>query len=383
MIDVKELEPLAAEDEATWTELWTKAGEAPLTQDEAERALACLWRRTHLWIAQHMPGYVADFPTCKRYPGILKARRDLYWTDHGTEGLTHEGTLAWFSSRRWPVDDPATGKPLLGPDGKPALKLQGGSTHFVIALDGTVFYLIDLADGAWHEPKRNRDSWSVEMVNALDLHQENGKWRTWCGRYPYVESYPPVELTPPWRNTRFMQPYDARQVGANIKLKRLVMAAQPGRLAPERMSQHSDWRTDKLDCGPLWPIAEINAAAFSTTPVDGLDWVKALPAAGPLPTCLESTDAPAVSAREGDLAALADPVPSLREVQKTLLTLGYALPRFGADGQLGAETAAAVRAFQADWNQAHPADAIGVDGIPGAETEKRLAAACAERGATP
>ncbi len=383
MIDVEALKSLAAEDEAAWNALWQKTGEATLTQDEAQRALACLWRRTHLWIARHMPDYVADFPTCKRYPGILKPRRELYWTDHGTEGLTHEGTLAWFSSRRWPVNDPATDKPLLGPDGQPVLKLQGGSTHFVIALDGTVFYLIDLGDGAWHEPKRNRDSWSVEMVNALDLHEENGEWRTWCGRYPYVESYPPVELTLPWRGTRFMQPYDARQAVANIKLKRLVMAAQPGRLAPARMSQHSDWRTDKLDCGPLWPIAEINAAAFSTTPIAELAWVKALSAAGALPASLESPDSQALAAREGNLSSVVDPIASLREVQQALLVLGYALPLSGADGHLGPETAAAVRAFQADWTKAHPDDAIAADGIPGAETEKRLAAACTERGVTP
>lgn len=38
----------------------------------------------------------------------------------------------------------------------------------------------------------------------------------------------------------------------------------------------------------------------------------------------------------------------VRALQEMLLSLGYALPRYGADGKFGAETEAAVRAFQAD-----------------------------------
>ena len=38
----------------------------------------------------------------------------------------------------------------------------------------------------------------------------------------------------------------------------------------------------------------------------------------------------------------------VRALQEMLLSLGYALPRYGADGKFGAETEAALRAFQAD-----------------------------------
>jgi peptidoglycan hydrolase-like protein with peptidoglycan-binding domain len=48
-------------------------------------------------------------------------------------------------------------------------------------------------------------------------------------------------------------------------------------------------------------------------------------------------------------------------VQEALMNLGYALPSFGADGDYGKETEAAVRAFQQDTGAA-------VDGVVGTET---------------
>lgn len=48
-------------------------------------------------------------------------------------------------------------------------------------------------------------------------------------------------------------------------------------------------------------------------------------------------------------------------VQEALMGLGYAMPTFGADGDFGKETEAAVRAFQQDTG-------AGVDGIVGTET---------------
>lgn len=58
---------------------------------------------------------------------------------------------------------------------------------------------------------------------------------------------------------------------------------------------------------------------------------------------------------------------NVRELQERLLDLGYSLPRFGADGAFGDETANAVRQFQRDAG-------IGVDGIPGPETYRALLA---------
>ena len=63
--------------------------------------------------------------------------------------------------------------------------------------------------------------------------------------------------------------------------------------------------------------------------------------------------------------------PDVLDLQERLLTLGCELPRYGADGEFGAETLAAVQAFQRD----HRLDA---DGIAGPDTIDTLLAACAE-----
>lgn len=73
---------------------------------------------------------------------------------------------------------------------------------------------------------------------------------------------------------------------------------------------------------------------------------------------------------DNDLEAVFDNNSALRRgskgtavtlVQEALMNLGYALPTFGADGDYGKETEAAVRAFQQDTGAA-------VDGVVGTET---------------
>ena len=51
----------------------------------------------------------------------------------------------------------------------------------------------------------------------------------------------------------------------------------------------------------------------------------------------------------------------VRRLQQRLIELGYALPKYGADGEYGSETATAVKAFQRDRN-------LTVDGIAGEAT---------------
>lgn len=55
----------------------------------------------------------------------------------------------------------------------------------------------------------------------------------------------------------------------------------------------------------------------------------------------------------------------VRKVQKLLLERGYKLPKYGADGDFGAETEKAVKQFQLDWG-------LKQDGIVGPETLKYL-----------
>jgi len=55
----------------------------------------------------------------------------------------------------------------------------------------------------------------------------------------------------------------------------------------------------------------------------------------------------------------------VKQLQQLLLDRGYKLPKYGADGDFGAETEAAVKQFQRDWG-------LKVDGIAGPETNKML-----------
>lgn len=55
----------------------------------------------------------------------------------------------------------------------------------------------------------------------------------------------------------------------------------------------------------------------------------------------------------------------VKKIQKLLLERGYKLPKYGADGDFGSETEAAVKAFQKDWG-------LKQDGIVGEETLKML-----------
>jgi hypothetical protein len=55
----------------------------------------------------------------------------------------------------------------------------------------------------------------------------------------------------------------------------------------------------------------------------------------------------------------------VRKLQQLLLDHGYSLPKYGADGDFGSETQAAVKQFQRDWG-------LKVDGIVGPQTLKML-----------
>lgn len=66
-----------------------------------------------------------------------------------------------------------------------------------------------------------------------------------------------------------------------------------------------------------------------------------------------------------DVIRKGDKGTAVRNLQKKLLELGYKLPKYGADGDFGSETEAAVKAFQKDWG-------LTQDGIVGPETQKML-----------
>lgn len=65
------------------------------------------------------------------------------------------------------------------------------------------------------------------------------------------------------------------------------------------------------------------------------------------------------------LIQIGDRGPVVGKLQQALLEAGYDLPQFGADGDFGAETESAVRAFQQD-------SGLDVDGIVGPDTIRSL-----------
>lgn len=55
----------------------------------------------------------------------------------------------------------------------------------------------------------------------------------------------------------------------------------------------------------------------------------------------------------------------VKELQKTLIEVGYSLPKYGADGDFGNETLNAVKSFQRDYG-------LSVDGIYGKKSHSQL-----------
>jgi len=383
-------------------ELWEKAGAGPLTPTQAQNTLDRLYDRTHLDILAKLKDYTDYFPTVQCYPGRLLKVQDLWWLDHATAGITEWGTLSWFSSRKVThlekCADNATATALAQRRGGKVIEkggtffaqwvgLPGACTHFVVAPTGVPFMLLRLFDGAWGEPKRNGDAIQVEMVNALVCHLKEGVWCYWAGKLPpaLLAVQRPEALEKPFRGATHMLPYTWEQIITNIKLKRLCIAAtmRPDgskRMARDRMSQHTDWRESKYDMGPLWPKDLCNDAAYETYPIDAYSFMERFVKASEADAVvnlaelklLEQTAASETD--DVDRWDADDTLDSSAEVQQALVDLyGPAiLPKYGVDGNLGAESTTATKHFQQDWNKYQPTDRIKVDGVPGTETRKRL-----------
>lgn len=348
--------------EKRFKELFEKAGEEVLTLAEAQECLDCLWDYT-LERVDRM-GLGKYYPTIQRTPGRLEKVEDLWWVDHFTAGISSKSTLNWFSSA----------KNKKGKDGK--MKVAGASTHFVMDYTGDPYYLVRIVDGAWHEPRRNADSIAIEMVNpgALTFNKATGKWHFWAREMPdvLVQALPPVILDKPYRGAKAMQSFSKEQIIANIKLKRIIIAAFPGRLDPVRMSQHTDWREGKTDMGPLWPFQDVNEAAFSNDPIPELAFIQNydpdfLDKIGEI-VDVDENDNPEYGAGTPTHDDDPDPEPKLlttKEVQTLLDKKGFPVV---ADGKFGPKTQQAVKAFQISWNKKHATDQLKVDGIPGPRT---------------
>jgi len=384
-----------------WTQLWAAAGAGAIDAAQAKRTLEVLFQRSHLDILAHMPGVAKYFPTQQKYDGRLAKVKELWWVDHSTAGINGWGTLEWFSNEprahnlAFDKQDEAEwyakkkGGTVTTSGGKYVANWKGyagASTHFINFTDGTPFMIIPLSDGCWGEPKRNGDGIHIEQVNALVINPKNNTWYFWAGQLPaaILQVQVPVTLDKPFRGAKYMLPYTWEQVISNIKLKRICVAATEGRMALERMSQHTDWRESKFDMGPLWPFTTANAVAFETYDIESYgfmrDYVRspssdAIVDLSEVQALIDQAADPAID-NQNDADTTID---STKEVQNALIKLygPKVLPKYGADGHAGAETTHAVKQFQADWTKSHAQDRIDIDGIPGVQTCARLAKALA------
>lgn len=342
-----------------------------LSEKEAQRALNSLFIYSHQRILEK--GLDKFFPTQQMYANTLISVSDMWWVDHYTAGINMWSTLNWFSSRK-------------NQNGK----FNGASTHFVQDYHGDPMYLIALHNGAWHEPRRNRDSISIEMVNAGRLFRNNtGEWRYWANALPQnlIDELPPVSITPPYKGASYLQPFTLDQVVNNIKIKRLVKMALGEKMSPFRMSQHSDWREGKSDMGPMWPFADCNGGVFSegVFPIDQLSFVQDFensPLSKPeniqqhYSIQEENVDSPEYGVKaptsDDDEPDHQKHVLSVVEARPILDKLGFTSTSQVYD----APFKQAVVMFQAAWNHKkmdlNPEEVLVVDGILGPKTTTAL-----------
>lgn len=352
---------------------WEKVGNGKvLKESDAIATLNDLFIYSHQRI--QAKGLDKYYPTQQFSKDKLLDVQDLWWVDHYTAGINAWSTVNWFSSRK-----NANGK------------FNGASTHFVQDYHGDPLYLVSLVNGAWHEPRKNRDGISIETVNAGRLHRnDKGNWAYWAGEVPLnlQNELPPTAVTPPYKGAEYLQPFTLDQLRNNILIKRLVRMALGERLSSTRMSQHSDWREGKSDMGPLFPFAECNAGAFNEGmfPVDQLYIIQSFENS-PLgkPEVLEDhakvledndkspeygTHTPTHDDDEPDHGKH---VLSVVEAKPYLNKLGFTS---GSSSLYDAAFRQAVEMFQAAWNHKredlHPEVVLTIDGILGPKTTKAL-----------
>lgn len=351
--------------------LFEKAENSRLNQLEAVTGLNALFIDSHRRIREYSKALAKHYPTKQYTNHRLVNEMSLWWVDHYTAGISHWSTLTWFSAQQ-------TEK-----NGK--LKYNGASTHFVLGYEGYPFYIIPLCHGAWHEPLRNKDSISIEMVNAGVLKQHNQQWCYWPKGYTQplpdglLTALPPTRLTFDFKGHRVFQPFTASQIRFNVLLKRIILAAFPGRLDAARFSQHLDWREGKTDMGPLWPFADVNSAAWDVIPIKQYSFLSKFQMAV-ADGVITDAEAAEMGIKDmsgnpeyGDVApthdddAPADTVMSVTELQEALNTLRYS--RLTVDGKFGAKTKANVSKFQVTYNvTCKDEEKLTVDGIPGPRT---------------
>jgi N-acetyl-anhydromuramyl-L-alanine amidase AmpD len=175
--------------------------------------------------------------------------------DHFTGGVRASDTLRWFSAR------------------PRAAGVGNSSAHVVIARDGAIIALIDpITTIAWHARAESYTHVGIEHVNAGLLRKEGEEFFFQNTRKYVALRVPQLQEVEP---DKFWEPYTPKQVVSNIILKRWLIAALPGMMKREHFVDHQQIDpTRKIDCGPLWPLQEINDLVFSGEALAGMPWLQ-------------------------------------------------------------------------------------------------------------
>lgn len=198
--------------------------------------------------------YTKNFPT-NRHGNTWAYNQPSGLVDHYTADIHIRGTLMWFSN----MDRGLTG--------------GNSSAHYIIDKDGTIITLVDpLTTIAWHATVANSTSIGIEHVCAGLLKKSSSGKFMYLNNVNYPEEFVPIlqEI-----NKEFWEPFTVEQLFSNLAVKRLLIQAIPT-LREEKFTDHQSIDTNnKIDCGPLWPLKELNKLAFSFVPlVEEFDWMK-------------------------------------------------------------------------------------------------------------
>jgi N-acetyl-anhydromuramyl-L-alanine amidase AmpD len=185
--------------------------------------------------------YETYFPT-NRHGGHWRAGRPTGLVDHYTAGIDGSHTARWFSNR----------------------SRKGGagnsSAHFIMERDGSLVVLVDpLTTIAYHATWANKDHIGIEHVNAGLLNRVEGELF-----FQETRPYPTnrADQVEKSRGSEW-EMYTSAQVISNIVLKRLLIAAIPTLEKDHFVDHEIIDPARKRDCGPLWPMKDINDLVFS------------------------------------------------------------------------------------------------------------------------
>jgi len=242
-----------------------------LSKNKAQVFFNSMYENSLIRCRELLPNFKNFFPT-RQYTGPCgfnqkvdgwRQGKPLGICDHFTAGDTTVDTLKWFSSYdQWSIKQK---------DGSIVHKYAGASSEFVIGLDGEIFLLIPFWEGksSWHEPTLNGRCLGIEHTNVGELRKVNNKFVFWPGDWskPYklYSELPPIALASPWRGAFYMMPYTRQQLVSNLLIKRALVCMYSD-MNPSFFVGHSDFRDDKLDPGPLFPLKELRKFAFESKP---------------------------------------------------------------------------------------------------------------------